>query len=132
LPFVICVPEPGRCSRLPRWSSRSSGRVPLTTRHLRALAFVGLGVFVLSLVLSLYVLLPTKRIKSLAEGGVLLDLTFAEHDPAADAYGRLAKTCDRIATTNEPHIELLGRVFTLASAAIVVEVLLWGLQLALV
>jgi hypothetical protein len=52
-------------------------------------------------------------------------------DPAADAYGRLAKTCDRIATTNESHIELLGRVFTLASAAIIVEVLLWGLQLAL-
>jgi hypothetical protein len=44
---------------------------------------------------------------------------------------RLAKTCDRIAATNEPHIELLGRVFTLASAAIIVEVLLWGLQLAL-
>jgi hypothetical protein len=107
------------------------GARALTTSHLRGLAFMGLGVFVLSLVFSLYVLLPTKRIKSLAEGGALLDLTFAERDPAADAYGRLAKTCDRIAATNEPHVELLGRVFTLASAAIIVEVLLWGLQLAL-
>jgi hypothetical protein len=52
-------------------------------------------------------------------------------DPAADAYLRLAATCDRISVTNEPHIEVLGRAFTLASVAIVIEVALWGLQLAL-
>jgi hypothetical protein len=107
------------------------GARALTTSHLRGLAFIGLGVFVLSLVFSLYVLLPTKRIKSLADGGALLDLTLAERDPVKDAYGRLAETCDRIAATNEPHVEMLGRVFTLASVAIIVEVLLWGLQLAL-
>lgn len=107
------------------------GARALTTSHLRALAFLGLGVFVLSLVFSLYVLLPTKKIKSLAEGGALFDLTLAERDPVIDAYRRLAETCDRISATNESHIELLGRVFTLASAAIIVEVLLWGLQLAL-
>jgi hypothetical protein len=107
------------------------GARALTTSHLRSLAFIGLGVFVLSLVFCLYVLLPTKKIKSLAEGGALLDLTPAEPDPATDAYRRLAVTCDSIATTNEAHIERLGRVFTLASAAIIIEVLLWGLQLAL-
>jgi hypothetical protein len=48
-----------------------------------------------------------------------------------DAYRRLTETCDSISASNEAHIESLGRVFTLASAAIVVEVLLWGLQLAL-
>jgi len=107
------------------------GTRALTTSHLRSLAFVGLGVFVLSLVFSLYVLLPTKRIKSLAEGGALLDLALAERDPAADAHRRLAETCDSISATNESHIEVLGRVFTLAAGAILVEVLLWGLQLAL-
>ena len=110
------------------------GARALTTGHLRGLAFIGLDVFVLSLVFSLYVLLPTKKIKSLAEGGALLDLTPAEPDPATDAYRRLAVTCDSIAATNEAHIERLGRVFTLASAssaAIIIEVLLWGLQLAL-
>jgi hypothetical protein len=107
------------------------GARALTTIHLRGLAFLGLGVFVLSLVLSLYVLLPTKKIKSLAAGGVLLDSPHPQRDPATDAYQRLAETCDRISVTNESHIEVLGRVFTLASAAIVIEVLLWGLQLAL-
>jgi hypothetical protein len=38
---------------------------------------------------------------------------------------------DTIAAANESHIERLGRVFSLASAAILIEVLLWGLQLAL-
>ncbi|HVA18853.1 MAG TPA: hypothetical protein VMU55_01610 [Solirubrobacteraceae bacterium] len=107
------------------------GARALTTSHLRGLAFIGLGVFVLSLVLCLYVLLPTKRLESLAEGGALLDLRLAEPDPATDAYRRLAVTCDTMTSTNEAHVERLGRVFTLASAAIVIEVLLWGLQLAL-
>ena len=103
----------------------------LTTSHLRSLAFIGLAVFVLSLVFCLYVLLPTKKIKSLAEGGALFDLTFADTDPATDAYRRLVATCDAIAVANEPHIERLGRVFTLGLATIIIEVLLWGLQLAL-
>jgi hypothetical protein len=107
------------------------GARALTASQLRDFALIGLGVFVLSLVLCLYVLLPTKKIKSLAAGGVLLDSTHPRRDPTTDAYRRLAETCDRISATNESHIEMLGRVFTLASAAIVIEVLLWGLQLAL-
>ncbi len=107
------------------------GARALSTSHLRGLAFLGLGVFVFSLVLSLYVLLPTKKIKSLAAGGDLFGSTHPQRDPATEAFQRLAETCDRISVTNESHIETLGRVFTFASAAIVIEVLLWGLQLAL-
>jgi hypothetical protein len=107
------------------------GARALTTDRLRGLAFIGLGAFVFSLVCSLYVLLPTRRIKSLAEGGALLDLQLAESARATDAYRRLTETCDSISASNESHVELLGRVFTFASAAVVVEVLLWGLQLAL-
>jgi hypothetical protein len=107
------------------------GARALTTSHLRGLAFLGLGVFVLSLVLSLYVLLPTEKIKSLTAGGALLSSPHPQRDPATEAYRRLAETCDGISAANESHIEVLGQVFTLASAAIVVEVLLWGLQLAL-
>ena len=107
------------------------GARALTTSHLRGMAFIGLGVFVFSLVFCLYVLLPTKKIESLAQGGALFDLTLADPDPATDAYRRLAATCDTIAAANESHIERLGRVFSLASAAIIIEVLLWGLQLAL-
>ncbi len=108
------------------------GARALTTSHLRGMAFLGLGVFVLSLVACLYVVVPTRTIESLTQGGALLDLTFADPDPASDAYRRLTVTCDAIAAANEAHIERLGAVFTLASAAIIVEVLLWGLQLALV
>jgi hypothetical protein len=107
------------------------GARALTTVHLRGVAFLGLGVFVLSLVLSLYVLLPTKKIKSLVAGGELLGSTHPQRDPSTDAYRRLGKTCDRISAANEFHIEMLGRAFTLASVAIVIEVVLWGLQLAL-
>lgn len=107
------------------------GARALTTSHLRGLAFLGLGAFVLSLVLSLYVLLPTEKIRSLAAGGVLLGSPHPQRDPATDAYRQLSETCDRISAANESHIEVLGRVFTLASVAIVIEVLLWGLQLAL-
>ena len=76
-------------------------------------------------------LLPTNKIESLTQGGALLDLTLADADPATDAYRRLAVTCDTIVAANEFHIERLGRVFSLGSAAIIIEVLLWGLQLAL-
>lgn len=107
------------------------GARALTADHLRGFAFAGLAVFVLSLVLCLYVLLPTRKIESLAKGSALLDLTLADPDPVTDAYRRLASTCDAIAVTNESHIERLGEVFTLASAAIVIEVLMWGLQLVL-
>lgn len=107
------------------------GARALTTSQLRGVALIGLGVFVLSLVLCLYILLPTKRIESLAAGGVLFGSTHPQSDPATDTYQRLAETCDRISATNESHIEMLGRVLTLASAAIVIEVLLWGLQLAI-
>jgi hypothetical protein len=107
------------------------GARALTTSHLRSLAFIGLGVFVVSLVFCLYVLLPTKKIESLAQGGALFDLTLADPDPATDVYRRLTATCDTIAAENESHIGRLGLVFSLASAAIIVEVLLWGLQLAL-
>jgi hypothetical protein len=107
------------------------GARAITTAHLRGLAFIGLGAFVCSLMSSLYVLLPTKRIKSLADGGVLLDARSAEADSAPEIYRRLAATFDLTCMTNEPRIESLGRVLTLASAAIVAEVVLWALQLGL-
>ncbi len=107
------------------------GARALTTGRLRGFAFIGLGAFVLSLVFSLYVLLPTRKIKSLAGGGALFDLQLTERTLAKDAYRRLAKTCDMIEATNESQVELLGRAFTLASVCVVVEVLFWGLQLVL-
>ena len=107
------------------------GARALTTGQIRGFALVGLGVFVLSLVFCIYILLPTKKIESLAAGGVLFASTHSRRDPAAVAYRRLAETCDRISTTNEPHIEMLGRMFTLASMTIVIEVLVWGLQLSI-
>jgi hypothetical protein len=107
------------------------GTRALTTRHLRTLAFAGLGVFVLSLVLCLYVLLPTKRIQSLAGGSDLLSTKFDETAPTTDAYRRLLSTYETIWETNKPHIQQLGRVFTMASGAILLEVVLWSLQLAL-
>jgi hypothetical protein len=66
-----------------------------------------------------------------ARTGALLSSPHPQRDPATEAYRRLAETRDGISATNESHIEVLGQVFTLASAAIVFEVLLWGLQLAL-
>jgi hypothetical protein len=75
------------------------GARALTTSHLRGLAFLGLGVFVLSLVLSLYVLLPTEEIKSLTAGSVLLgssrsssgDYSSRYHD--FDAQENAQKAC---------------------------------------
>jgi hypothetical protein len=95
------------------------------------LAFIGLGAFVGSLVLCLYVLLPTAKIESLGEGGGLLGMDLDAADPAADAYERLVDTYDDLGAANRPHIQRLGRVFRMACAAIVLEVVLWALQLAL-
>jgi hypothetical protein len=85
----------------------------------------------LDVVLCLYVLLPTNRIKSLGQGVDLLNAKLDATDPATDAYGRLTSTYDDLWTLNRPHVQRLGRVFRMASAAIVLEVVLWALQLAL-
>jgi hypothetical protein len=109
------------------------GARALTTGHLRGLAFLGLGVFVLSLVLSLTCCFLRRGSSPwlLAVCDLFGSMYRRRQDPAVDVYRRLAATCDRISVTNESHIEMLGRAFTLASAAIVIEDLLWGLQLAL-
>ena len=107
------------------------GTRALSTGHLRVLAFIGLGAFVGSIVLCLYVLLPTAKIESLRQGGDLLGANLDPADPATDAYGRLTSTYDDLWTLNRPHVQRLGRVFRMASAAIVLEVVLWALQLAL-
>jgi len=107
------------------------GTRALSTRHLRVLAFIGLGAFVGSLVLCLYVLLPTKKIESLGQGGDLLSTRLEETDPVTYVYRRLVRTYDELCRTNSPHIERLGRAFWMASAAILLEVVLWTLQLAL-
>jgi hypothetical protein len=107
------------------------GTRALTTGHLRVLAFLGLGLFVGSLVLSLYILLPSERISSLREGSSLLTVDLEDTDPASDAYARLAGTYDRLVEANSPYVQRLGRMFTLASASILLEVVLWALKLAL-
>lgn len=107
------------------------GTRALTSDHLRVLAFIGLGAFVGSLMLCLYVLLPTTKIESLGQGGGLLGMDLDAADPATDAYGRLVSTYDDLWVVNRPHVQRLGRVFRMACAAILLEVVLWALQLAL-
>jgi hypothetical protein len=107
------------------------GTRALSTPHLRVLAFIGLGAFVGSLILCLYVLLPTNRIRSLGQGVDLLDAKLDAVDPATDAYERLTSTYDELWMANRPHMRRLGRVFRMACAMILLEVVLWALQLAL-
>ena len=107
------------------------GTRALSTGHLRVMAFVGLGAFVGSLMLCLYVLLPTTKIESLRQGGSLFGMDLDATDPATDAYERLVDTYDNLWAVNRPHVQLLGRVFRMASSAILLEVVLWALQLAL-
>jgi hypothetical protein len=106
------------------------GTRALTSSHLRVLAFIGLGAFVGSLVLCLYVLLPTTKIESLGQGRDLLGMDLDARDRATDVYERLVATYDDLCTANWPHVQRLGRVFRVACAAIVLEVVLWALQLA--
>ncbi len=107
------------------------GTRALSTGHLRVLAFIGLGAFVVSLMLCLYVLLPTAKIESLRQGGSLLGMDLDATDRATDAYERLVDTYDDLGAVNRPHVQRLGSVFRMASAAILLEVVLWALQLAL-
>jgi hypothetical protein len=87
--------------------------------------------FVVSLVLCLYVLLPAYGIESLGQGRDLLGMDLDATDPATDAHERLVDTCDDLWAANRPHMQRLERVFRMACAAILLEVVLWALQLAL-
>jgi hypothetical protein len=130
LPFAICVLTPGPLLTATSVVVSFLGTRALTSSHLRVLAFIGLGAFVGSLVLCLYVLLPTTKIESLGQGRDLLGMDLDARDRATDVYERLVATYDDLCTANWPHVQRLGRVFRVACAAIVLEVVLWALQLA--
>ena len=75
--------------------------------------------------------MPTAKIESLGQGRDLLGMDLDRADPATDAYERLVSTYYDLWAVNQPHMQRLVRVFRMASAAILLEVVLWALQLAL-
>lgn len=88
-----------------------------------SLVFVALVAFVVSTGASVFVLLPKKNLTFAPSGADIDAGLYAARDDLADVYRRLAYNLDHLWDSNDKEIGQVARVFTVASSALVVEIL---------
>ena len=93
------------------------------------LTILGFVAFVVSIAAAAYVLLPKGDLKFTLRGGVLL--REQEDVPIKEVERRLAYWLDDYYDSNQDVVERLYKGFRVATAAMLVEAILWLLKLAL-
>lgn len=89
----------------------------------RSLSVAALTAFVVTLVASLFILLPKKNLVFSVAGTGVYEGFYAIREDMADVYRHLVYDLDRFWDSNDQKMRWMGRAFTLAAAALVVEVL---------
>lgn len=93
------------------------------------LTALGFAAFATSISAASYVLLPKRGLVFSLKGGVLLREGSGE--PLQDVHRRLAHWFDAYSRANQDTIERLYRFFAVATVAVLVEAMLWLLEIAL-
>jgi hypothetical protein len=88
-----------------------------------SLAALSLFAFVLSTVVSVYLLMPRKDLVFGASGSATYSNLYAVSADMAEVYRRLAYALDRLWEKNDRRIGKLSRLYGVAAAALVVETL---------
>lgn len=89
----------------------------------RGLAIVALGAFVMSIAASVFILLPKKNLIFAEAGAGLYEGLYAVRNDMAEVYRRLAYELDRFWDSNDERITSLVRAYTVATGALVIEIL---------
>jgi len=89
----------------------------------RALAIAALLAFFVSVAANVFILLSKQGLVFAQKGVRLYESLFAVHEDMAEVYRRLTYQLDRFWGANDAKIQWLARAFTLAAAALVVEML---------
>lgn len=87
------------------------------------LAVVALAAFVVSILTSVYILIPKKNLIFAEVGSGLYEGLYAFRDDIGEVYRRLAYQLDRFWDSNDTTIVRLSRAYGIAALALVVEIL---------
>src|SRR5882757_1887468 len=90
--------------------------------HPHALAVVAVGAFVVSIAASVFILLPKQNLFFSLRGAGLYEGLYAVRHDSAEVHRRLAYDLDRFWEKNDGKIKWLTRAFTVAAAALVIEI----------
>lgn len=96
---------------------------------LGVLAVLALLAFLISILASVYVLLPKPHLIFSLRGSVLFEEEADDPGGLDETHRKLAYWLDGYRDSNEPTVEKLFRTYGLATAAVVVEVILWMIEL---
>ncbi len=88
-----------------------------------ALVVLALVAFVLSILTSVYILIPKKNLVFAEVGSGLYEGLYAVREDMAEVYRRLAYQLDRFWESNDLTIVRLSRAYGIAALALVVEIL---------
>jgi hypothetical protein len=89
----------------------------------RGLALLALGAFIISIVASVYVLLPKKDLIFVQSGKGLYEGLYPFRDDIPEVYRRLAYDLDRFWESNDTKIKRLTHSYMVAATALTVEIL---------
>jgi hypothetical protein len=105
----------------------------LDLRRFPVLVIAGVAFFVLSLVLVMAVLIPSRRrgIKEIASGSELFELDLDPDKPSVDAYVRLTQTYDEIYDDNDGPKRRLVQRLVAAATLVVLQIGAWGAVIVL-
>jgi hypothetical protein len=89
----------------------------------RGLAITALVAFVVSIATSVFILLPKKNLIFAEAGAGLYEGLYAVREDMPEVYRRLAYDLDRFWESNDKKINWLTRAYTVATSALVIEIL---------
>jgi hypothetical protein len=90
---------------------------------------LALTAFGLSVLASIYVLLPKENLIFAIRGSVLFEEEFAEPGGLAETHRRLAYWLEGYRDQNQPTVDRLFRRYRWAASAVLVQVILWSVDL---
>ncbi|MDQ2980921.1 MAG: hypothetical protein M3R26_01160 [Actinomycetota bacterium] len=100
-----------------------------STERLSWLAALGLGAFALSVLASVFILMPRSGLIFALRGTVLLEEEFGEAGGLAEVHRRLAYWLEEFRDANQDIMGRLFKAFWLATAGVLAEVAFWATQL---
>jgi hypothetical protein len=94
------------------------------------LAVLALASFAISVVASVYVLLLKPRLIFSVRGTRLLEADYRDADRTVEAHRRLSYWLEDFVDANQPTVNRLFDVYRVAAVAVLIEVILWSVEVA--
>jgi len=99
------------------------GKTAFKHPHPCGIVFLALAAFIISIVASVYVLMPKKDLIFMQSGPALFEGLYPFREDMPEVYRRLTYDLNRFWEANDPKLKRLSHSYLLAAAALTVEIL---------